>query len=59
VIAGLTGHYNDKIKKIQNSKASPQKTKEKEKSVFRNPIYYNNANFVKRKRLIITKDEQT
>ena len=59
VIAGLTGHYNDKIKKIQNNKASPSKSKEKEKSVFRNPIYLNNPNFVKRKRLIVTKDQGT
>ena len=60
VIAGLTGHYNDKIKKIQsNTKVSPTKIKAKEASVFRNPIYLNNPNFIKKKRLIITKDVQT
>ncbi len=61
VIAGLTGHYNDKIKKIQsNTKGSHTKTtKVKEASVFRNPIYLNNPNFIKKKRLIITKDIQT
>ena len=71
VIAGLTGHYNKKMQEIQSGKAAlvPNPTSNNSKvkrrlhssppPIFRHPIYLNNPNFVKKKRLVITRDCQS
>lgn len=60
MIAGLTGHYNERIENIQRGKIE---TKQEEKKrgpppVYRHPIYLNNPNFIKKKRLILTKNAE-
>ncbi len=62
VIAGLTGHYQERMEKIKetagNSESVSLKERTKKPPTYRHPIYLNNPNYVKRKRLIVTKNEE-
>ena len=60
VIAGVTGHYTKKMDQIKESKGKMVTLQDKKTpppQAYRHPIYLNNPNYVKKKRLVITKDE--
>lgn len=64
VIAGLTNHYQERMEKIREtagrSESSPVKPGARKQAppVYRNPIFLNNPNWVKRKRLLVTKNAE-